>query len=157
MRHVPAFGDQDRCLLEVANLSANPRSTKILVQTGTNVPQSQLGVTRRTRAPTVRFNIPSGMPSLQAVLEPDALAEDNEVHLLPRRPQAHPCSSRITNESFSALVNRTLDATGLRAAISDNPELVIHDTDGVVNSNSWSLRCLMPAKRHGVHRTVHRG
>ena len=46
----------------------------------------------------------------------------------------------MTNENLSTLVNRTLDATGLRAAISENPELVIHETDTVVNSNSWSLR-----------------
>jgi hypothetical protein len=41
---------------------------------------------------------------------------------------------------LAALVNRTLDATGLRAAISENPEFVIHETDAVTGSNCWSLR-----------------
>ncbi|MEI9864626.1 MAG: VWA domain-containing protein [Limisphaerales bacterium] len=140
-----AFGDQDRCLLEVANLSSNPHSTKILVQTGTNVPQSQLASLGAQERQRFVFNIPSGTPSLKAVLEPDALAEDNEVHLLPPIRKHIRVQVALTNETFSALVNRTLDATGLRAAISENPELIIHDTDGVVNSNSWSLRCLMPA------------
>jgi hypothetical protein len=141
-----AFGDQDRCLLEVANLSANPHTTKILVQTGTNVPQSlpaSLGAQDRQR---FVFNIPSGTPSLRAVLEPDALAEDNEVRLLPPIRKHIRVQVALTNEIFSALVNRTLDATGLRAALAENPELIIRDTDAVVSSNSWSLRCLTPVK-----------
>jgi hypothetical protein len=45
----------------------------------------------------------------------------------------------LTNQNLSVLVNRTLDATGLRAAISENPELVIHETDSPAGSNAWSL------------------
>lgn len=141
-----AFGDQDRCLLEVANFSGSQHTTKILVQTGTNSPQSLLA----TLAPQDRqrfvFNIPSDTPALHAVLEPDALAEDNEIRLLPPIRQHIRVQVSLTNESFSALINRTLDATGLRSAISEDPQLVIHETDAAVSSNSWSLNCLMPAK-----------
>jgi hypothetical protein len=140
-----AFGDQDRCLLEVANFSTTACTTKILVQTGTNAPQSQIISLDAQGRQRFVFNIPSGTASLQAALEADALTEDNEVHLLPPIRQRIRVQVALTNEAFSALVNRTLDATGLRAAISENPELVIHDIDAVVNSNSWSLRCLMPA------------
>jgi hypothetical protein len=45
----------------------------------------------------------------------------------------------LTNENLSTLANRTLDATVLRAAISENPELVIRETDAIANSNSWNL------------------
>src|SRR5208283_3178669 len=86
------------------------------------------------------FNIPSSAPSLHAVLDADSLAEDNEVQLLPPVRKRVRVQVALTNENLSALVNRTLDATGLRAAISENPELVIHETDTVVTSNSWSLR-----------------
>ncbi|MDD5140805.1 MAG: VWA domain-containing protein [Verrucomicrobiales bacterium] len=141
-----AFGDQDRCLLEVANLSATLHTTKILVQTGTNVPQSLLAALGAQDRQRFVFNIPSATPSISAVLEPDALAEDNEVRLLPPIRKHIRVQVALTNEAFSDLVNRTLEATGLRATLTENPELVIHETDAVVSSNSWSLRCLLPAE-----------
>ena len=141
-----AFGDQDRCLLEIANLSANPRMTKIFVQSGTNSTAqpllASLGPQERQR---FVFNIPRITPSLRATLEPDALAEDNEAQLLPPIRKRIRVQVVLTNEAFSTLINRTLDATGLRAAISENPELVVHETDAVANSNSWSLRCVTTA------------
>jgi len=140
-----AFGDQDRCLLEVANLSTTPKTTKILVQTGTNPPQSLLASLGPQDRQRFVFNISSATPSLHAVLAPDALAEDNEVHLLPPIRKKIRVQVALTNEAFSALINRTLDATGLRATLTENPEFVIHETDAVVSSNSWSLRCVMPA------------
>jgi hypothetical protein len=45
----------------------------------------------------------------------------------------------LTNESSATLVNRTLEATGLRSAISENPDLVIRESDIASGSNSWSL------------------
>jgi hypothetical protein len=139
-----AFGDQDRCLLEVANFSPNPRTTKILVESGTNQPQSLLASLGAQERQRFIFNIPSDTPSLHAALEPDALAEDNEVHLLPPIRTRIRVQVALTNEAFNALVNRTLDATGLRAALTENPELIIHETDAVANSNSWSFCCVTP-------------
>jgi hypothetical protein len=85
------------------------------------------------------FNIPSGAPILRAALEPDALAEDNEIQLLPPIRKHVRVQVALTNEILSALANRTLDATGLRAAITENPELVIRETDSLAGSNAWSL------------------
>ena len=87
----------------------------------------------------VVFNIASSAPSLRAALEPDALAEDNEVQLLPPIRKRVRVAVALTNESAAVLVDRTLAATGLRAAISDNPELIIRETDTVTASNAWSL------------------
>ena len=139
-----AFADQDRCLLEVANFSADPRTTKILVQTGTNAPQSLLASLGAQARQRFVFNIPAETPLLHAELDQDALAEDNEVRLLPPLRKHVRVRVSLTNEAFSALINRTLDATGLRAALTENPELVIHELDAVAGSNSWSLRCVMP-------------
>jgi hypothetical protein len=134
------FGDQDRCLLEVANFSSGARSSKLLVQAGSNAPQSSAILLGAHESQRLVFNIPSTAPSLHAVLDADSLAEDNEVQLLPPIRKRVRVQVALTNESLSALVIRTLDATGLRAAISENPELVIHETDTAVSSNSWSLR-----------------
>ena len=134
------FGDQDRCLIEVANFSDTSRSAKFYVQTGTNAPQVSLLSLGARESQRLVFNIPSSTPLLHAALEPDALVEDNDVQLLPPIRKHVRVEVALTNESSAALVNRTLEATGLRAALSDNPELVIHETDTVANSNSWSLK-----------------
>jgi hypothetical protein len=135
-----AFGDQDRCLLEVANFSTAAHTTKLSVQTGTNAPQGSLLSLGAHESQRLVFNIPSSAPALQAALEPDALAEDNQVQLLPPIRKRVRVQVALTNEIAAALVNRTLEATGLRAAISENPELLIHETDTLVSSNSWNLR-----------------
>jgi len=134
-----AFGDQDRCLLEIANFSSTAHTTKLAVQTGTNAAQGSLVSLGAHESQRVVFNIPSVAPVLRAELEQDALAEDNEIQLLPPIRKRIRVQVALTNENLSALASRTLDATGLRAAISENPELVIHETDATVSSNSWSL------------------
>ncbi len=146
-----AFGEQDRCLLEVANFSSGPRSTKLMIGTPVSDPARLETQPHRagseTGVPTLItlgahesqrlvFNIPSSAPSLRAVLEADSLAEDNEVQLLPPIRKHVRVQVALTNENLSALVSRTLDATGLRAAISDNPELVISESGGVVGQAS---------------------
>ncbi|HSY17447.1 MAG TPA: hypothetical protein VK815_03895, partial [Candidatus Acidoferrales bacterium] len=137
-----AFGDQDRCLLEIANYSAGARSTRLIVQTGSNAPQGSLVQLGAHESQRLVFNIPSTAPSLHATLDDDSLAGDNEIRLLPPIRKHVRVQVSLPDETLTALLDRTLDATGLRAAISDNPEIVIHETDAVVNSNSWSLRWL---------------
>ena len=134
-----AFGDQDRCLLEVANFSGGARTTKLLLQTGSNAPQSRLISLGAHESQRLVFNIPSVAPSLGAGLADDSLLADNEVQLLPPVRRHVRVEVALADENLSALVNRTLDATGLRAAISERPELVIHETDTVAGSNAWSL------------------
>jgi hypothetical protein len=109
------------------------------VQAGSNAPQSSLVSLGAHESQRLVFNIPSTAPSLRATLEPDALAEDNEVQLLPPIRKRVRVQVALTNENLSALANRTLDATGLRAAISENPELVIRESDAMSGSNSWNL------------------
>jgi len=134
-----AFGEQDRCLLEIANFFSGARSTRLIVQAGSNAAQSSLISLGAHESQQLVFNIPSAAPLLRATLEGDSLVEDNEVQLLPPIRKRMRVQVALTNDNLSALVNRTLDATGLRAAISGNPELVIHETDSPVGSNAWSL------------------
>ncbi|HTX22146.1 MAG TPA: VWA domain-containing protein [Candidatus Aquilonibacter sp.] len=134
-----AFGDEDRCLLEIANFSGAARTTKLLIQTGTNAAQGSLVSLGARESQRLVFNIPTGTPLLRAELEADSLAEDNEIQLLPPIRKRVRVQVALTNENLSALANRTLDATGLRAAISEDPELVISDNDVIAGSNSWSL------------------
>ena len=134
-----AFGDQDRCLLEIANFSTNAHTTTLSVQFGTNVESSILSLNPQENQRLV-FNIPAAAPSLRAKLQADSLMEDNQIELLPPVRKRVRVQVALTNEILLALADRTLAATGLRAAISENPELVIQATDAPVNTNAWSLR-----------------
>ena len=151
------FGDQDRCLLEVANFSSTAHTTKLAVQIGTNAPQGSLVSLGAHESQRLVFNVSSAAPSLRAMLEPDALAEDNEIQLLPPIRQHVRVQVALTNEGTAALVNRTLEATGLRAAISDSPELVIRETDTLVSSNSLEPGHAGYGHDQCLHRPVCRG
>ncbi|HEY4415515.1 MAG TPA: hypothetical protein VGO57_07475, partial [Verrucomicrobiae bacterium] len=134
-----AFGDADRCLLEIANFSGGAHTARLSVQTGSNVVQTSLITLAAHENQRLVFNIPSATPLLHAGLAGDALAADNAVQLLPPVRKRVRVQVALTNAVLSELANRTLDATGLRATLSENPELVIRDTDTVANSNSWNL------------------
>lgn len=133
-----AFGNEDRCLLEIANFSSSARSTKLLIQIGTNAQASLVPIEARASQRLV-FNVPSSVNSLRATLESDTLAEDDEIQLLPPIRKRVRVQVALADENLSALANRTLDATGLRSPISADPEIVIHDSDSPTGSNSWNL------------------
>jgi hypothetical protein len=140
-----AFGSQDRCLLEIANYSGEARSAKLLVQAGSNDVQRSILTIGAHGQERLIFNIPAVAPVLRASLDFDALAEDNEVQLLPPIRKRVRVQVALTNAAWNNLASHTLEATGLRAAISDNPELVIRESDTISSSNSWNLRWLSPA------------
>ncbi|MGH8022199.1 MAG: BatA domain-containing protein, partial [Limisphaerales bacterium] len=112
-----AFGKQDRCLLEVANESDAAGSTRLWTQIGSNAVQvSQISLGPR-QSQRLIFNIPATASLLQATLDPDALAADNQVQLLPPVRRRVRVEVALTNQELSAMVNRALDATGFRAAL----------------------------------------
>ncbi len=134
-----ANGDDDRCLLEIANFSKTPQRAVLLVRTGSNALQQTSLAFAPNEQQRLVFNVPKAAPVLEASLDKDALAADNQVRLLPPIRKRVRVRVALTNSVLSDLVERTLAATGLRAAISDNPELVIHQSDSASGSNAWSL------------------
>src|SRR5262249_10478602 len=92
------------------------------------------------------FNLPMSTPRLEATLDADSLPDDNRIQLLPPIRKRVRVQVALTNEAWSALVERTLAATGLRAAISVDPQLIIHQSDSSPGSNAWSLRWVAPGK-----------
>jgi hypothetical protein len=134
-----AHGDEDRCLIEVANFSKSAHSGRLLVRTGSNnVQQTSLSLGPQEQQRFV-FNLPKSEQLLTADLERDALDIDNGVQLLPPIRKKVRVRVALTNSEYSELVERTLTATGLRAALSENPELVIHHSSTSPGTNSWSL------------------
>jgi Ca-activated chloride channel family protein len=141
-----ANGDQDRCLVEIANLSRQPVRSGLLMRCGTNVVRREvlaLGAQERQR---LVFTLPASAPALDASLDPDALAADNQANLLPPIRRRVRVQVVLTNSVLRSLVERTLDATGLRAALTENPQLVIHQADSSPSKDAWSLNWRVPAK-----------
>jgi hypothetical protein len=134
-----ANGDEDRCLLEIANYSKDSYATKLLVETGSNSVQQTLLSLGPGEQQRFVFNLPKTAPMLRATLGSDSLAEDNHVQLLPPIRKRVRVQIAFTNSAMNDLVERTLEATGLRASISENPELIIHQSD-FAPSNAWNLR-----------------
>jgi hypothetical protein len=141
-----ANGEQDRCLLEIANFSGQPARTRLLVSAGSNdVQQSSLALAPNEQQRLV-FNLSAATPRVEVALDADALSDDNRIQLLPPIRKRVRVQVSLTNAALSALVERTLAATGLRASISDDPQIVIHQSDTSPGSNAWSLRWIIPEK-----------
>jgi hypothetical protein len=135
-----ALGEQDRCLIEVANFADHARSVEVQVRAGTNaLPGSSLTLAAQESQRLV-FNLPATGQPLWVALPADALTVDDQVELLPPVRRRVRVQVALADADRTALADRTLAATGLRAALSDNPELVIHETDTAAGSNAWSLR-----------------
>jgi hypothetical protein len=146
-----SHADQDRCLLEIANYSAAPRTEQVSVRLGSNTLQTAtVNLAPRARQRLV-FNVPSGTPLLHAELGADSLIEDNAIQLLPpirRRVRVHVA---LTNTPNADLVTRALEVTGLRAAISVDPELVIHHSEVTPSAtNAWALCLVTPSSESGA-------
>jgi hypothetical protein len=143
-----ALGDSDRCLLEVANYSARAHSVRLEVRAGSNSVQASTLTLAPREIQRLTFNIPAKTPALHASLEPDALADDNEIQLLPPIRRRVRVRVALANENLAELANRTLDATGLRSSLSENPELIIGENvstaaDPVTNNfghAAWTMR-----------------
>jgi hypothetical protein len=92
----------------------------------------------------VIFNIPASAAVLRASLEApagsDALDVDNQIQLLPPIRRRVRVQVSLADEKLRALAERTLDATGLRAAISSDPQLLIHDSSSPPAGDCWNLQ-----------------
>jgi hypothetical protein len=145
-----ALGDQDRCLIEVANFSDHTRSVGVQVRAGTNALSGSNLTLAAQESQRLVFNLPANGQPLRVALPGDALTEDDQVELLPPERRRVRVQVALADADLAALADRTLAATGLRAALSDNPELVIH---------SGGQQCVEPAlgERRGdqrLHRAV---
>lgn len=139
-------GDEDRCLIEVANFSKTAAASRVIVRAGSNdVRETALSLASGQQERLV-FNLPAAAPSIDVTLDPDPLVEDNSVQLLPPLRKRVRVQVALTNAAIADLMDRTLAATGLRAAISESPQLLIHHSDAAPGSNAWSLRWNIPGE-----------
>jgi aerotolerance regulator-like protein len=142
--------DEDRVLLEIANLSSAPGSTTLSVESGDpNDPQSQrpesqsialgAGETRR-----VLLTLKPGAPALRAGLSDDALLVDNEVTLLAEPGRNVRVDLRVRDAATRALVEKAVASSPNASLSANKPGLVITDEGGakIDDAEAWTLRII---------------
>ena len=133
--------ETDRCLFEVANFSDSFQNTRLEVRAGGKlIQQKEIElVTNATKR--IVLNLPKGTPAVVATLGDDAMAADNSAQLLSPLRKRVRVSVAIEDSDLARLVERSLEATGLRAALSTAPHLIIHDQPGApAGSNTWAFQ-----------------
>src|SRR5262245_35035289 len=146
--------DEDRVLLEIANLSSSSGSTTLSVESGepgnqqSRGPNPQLialgaGETRR-----ILLTLKPGAPALRARLSDDALAVDNEVTLLAEPSRNVRVDLRVRDAAMRALVEKAVASSPNASLSANKPELVITD-DGdakIEDAEAWALRIIIESE-----------
>jgi hypothetical protein len=134
-------GDADRCLLEVANFSKTASAADVRVVSGSNLlHRSVLNLDAGARQRVI-LQLPAAIGPVEAVLPADSLTADNRVVLLPPPRRRVRVQVSVEDESLRQLMQRTLDATGLRSTVTAQPEITIHTTRAApAGTNTWGLR-----------------
>jgi Aerotolerance regulator N-terminal len=147
--------NEDRVLLEIANLSTSSISTTLTIESislpGTTNPQSasisssnpqsiSLGA-NETRRLVLTFK--SGAPPLRASLSGDALDADNEIVLLPESERLVRVYMRLRDAALRAVIERALQSMQGVLLAADRPELVITDAEAKIeDQDAWTLRII---------------
>lgn len=137
-------GDADRVLLEVANFSASASaSAAYRITSGSNLLRSAtLSLEPRARQRLI-LNLPANTPAIEATLAADALAADNRVTLLPAVRKRIRVQNSLEDAALRSLVDKALDATGLRSSLAAAPEIILHNARATpAGTNAWGLRFL---------------
>lgn len=125
---------QERCLLEVANLSLIPMRTGLVIRVAA---ASEAGESKELQRSAlvlgpketrrILLKLEPGAGVLRARLDDDDLKIDNQVVLLPVTRRQVRVDLRFQSESLKGLVEKALVATGRVALTSVNPELILTD------------------------------
>jgi hypothetical protein len=146
--------DEDRVLLEIANLSSTYGSTTLsLESSGPGNQQSAspqyvrnpesialgAGETRR-----VLLTLKPGAPALQARLSDDALLLDNEVTLLAESSRKVRVDLRARNAAVRAIVEKAVASSPNASLSANKPDLVITDESDakIEDPEAWTLQII---------------
>jgi len=144
--------NDDRVLLEIANLSAASISTTLAIESlSQGGAANQQSAVRNSQSLTLGANetrrialtLKEGVPALRASLSGDALAVDNEVVLLPESEKSVRVDLRLKDQGLRAVVERALQSLRSVSLSAERPELVISDVETELgNSEAWGLQLI---------------
>jgi hypothetical protein len=135
----------ERCLFEVANLSADAQSGTLVVEAGE--PPAEVARSPFDLAPGAVhrevLRLPEGAGAVRARVGEDALVIDNAVTLFPAAAKAVGVEVRVREKTLRGLVEKAVRAVKdarLNVAV---PDVVFTDAeDDVAEGNAWLVRLL---------------
>ena len=136
---------QDRCLLEIANLSDRQSQTDLVVEAANTGGFREIKRSRLNLSPNgterIVLTLAHGAGEIRARLGDDALKIDNEVMLAPEREQGVRVELAMNNEALRDLVQKAFEAIPSAEMVSSAPDLVVTDEAASdVRPGSWILR-----------------
>jgi hypothetical protein len=141
-----AHEGRERCLIEVANFSAEARQTAVTLTDAGGAPLAKRDVRLEPheKAPLF-FDLPAGTPALVAALPDDALLLDNRATLLPAAARPVRITMIIGNPPLrKALSLAVTAATGMARLVGEGADLVITDGGPLPEPEraaiAWSLQ-----------------
>ena len=142
-----ARGDEERVMLEIANLSPQPTTATLSIedrnpQSAIRNPQSFELAASESRRMTMTIKNSAG--KLRARLGEDGLGVDNQVVLLPERSKIVRVDLRLADARLRELVEKAVESSSQIRLSSEKPELVITDDANlkVADAESWTLQIL---------------
>jgi len=142
--------DEDRVLLEIANLSSSSGSTTLSIESGEpGNPQSAIrppqsftlgaGETRR-----VLLTLKPGAPALRARLSDDPLLVDNEVTVFAEPVRKVRVDLRLRDAAMRALVEKAAASSPNASLSANKPGLVITDEGDskIEDAEAWTLQII---------------
>lgn len=138
-----ARGDEERVMLEIANLSQQSATANLTIETGNQqTPQSFTLEANESRRITMTIKNSAG--KLRARLGEDGLSVDNQIVLLPERSKIVRVDLRLNDARLRELAEKAVESSSQIRLSSEKPELVITDSADVkvADAESWTLQML---------------
>ena len=112
----------ERCLLEVANLSSEARTTTLVItdDTGRELQRSPLTLEPRATHRTI-FQLRAGSPALRARIEDDELTIDNRVDLIPAVSREVRVAVSVSSAALRPLVEKAARAARRSVPLTPDP------------------------------------
>ncbi|MDX2044543.1 MAG: BatA domain-containing protein [Acidobacteriota bacterium] len=138
-----ARGDEERVMLEIANLSPQSATANLTIETGDQqTPQSfQLAANESRR---ITMTIKNSAGKLRARLGEDGLSVDNQIVLLPELSKIVRVELQLADAGLRELIEKAVESSSQVRLSSEKPELVITDAAeaNVADAESWTLQLL---------------
>ncbi len=137
---------QDRCLLEIANLSDKSASTILTIEgDGAAKPAKKTLIKLDAKQVHRLFlKLRTNAPPLRATLSDDALSIDNQAVLLPQPSRTVRVALSVKDEMLRELVTKALESTGDVRLTTSRPQLIVTDNADMLSppGTTWILRII---------------
>jgi hypothetical protein len=136
------WSEAPRCMLEIANFSGGPLETTLELNGEKRAVRLRAEGRKR-----FRFELPDRESACSAVLEEDALAEDNRINLLPSPERKVGAAVRMGDERLKGIIEKAVAASGLARLPSARPHILFTDMPAAQppHGNCWIVECLSEA------------